>query len=82
MIDVKQIVKQTFEECTLLSLDEIRDIPIKDLNVDSYNFISFIVILEKQLKITIPDEYLLFDELPSIEVLSELICNLYNINNN
>lgn len=56
--------------------DMLHDQPLLEVIGDSVMFITFIVELEKEFSITIPDEYLLLSNFQTIED----VCNiLYNI---
>ncbi len=63
--NVKQIVISTFEKNMDLCLSDYENVALKDLELDSLGFVSFIVDLENSLSINIPEEFLIIDELHS-----------------
>lgn len=74
--EVEKIVIECFEKELNIHLDKYEDIALKDLQLDSLGFISFIVNLENIFSITIPDEYLIVNELPDLITFSHIIDNL------
>jgi|GEM_PF-2211365 len=49
------------------------DIDLTEFNLDSLSFISFVVDLEEQLNVTLPDSFLQYDVLKSLKGLTSLI---------
>lgn len=49
------------------------DIDLREYITDSIQFISFIVEIEKELKMEFPDEFLLFDKIASLNGFSNII---------
>ena len=47
-----------------------------ELSLESIQFISILVEIENHFSIMIPDEYLLFERLPTLDSFFELICSL------
>lgn len=54
------------------------DLDLRNYSIDSILFISFIVDLENEFSIAIPDEYLTIELLQSIDGLTNLIIELIN----
>jgi acyl carrier protein len=46
--------------------------------IDSLRFVSTIVALEEEFDIEIPDEYLTFDTMSSLENIKTIVLNLYH----
>lgn len=55
------------------------DIDIRNYITSSIQFISFIVEIEKEFEIEIPDEMLVIDNFGSLNTLTEKISNIINI---
>lgn len=82
MIDnITHIVRDAFEINTELSADEYEDIPLSDLPIDSLGFINFIVDLEDRLSITLPEEYLAINELPDLITFTQMVENIFILQN-
>lgn len=82
MIDnITHIVRDAFEINTELSADEYEDIPLSDLPIDSLCFINFIVDLEDRLSITLPEEYLAINELPDLITFTQMVENIFILQN-
>lgn len=79
--NVKQIVISTFEKNMDLCLSDYENVALKDLELDSLGFVSFIVDLENSLSINIPEEFLIIDELPDLLTFSQIVENLYEAKN-
>ncbi len=75
--DIREIVIQSFEMCTQITLDECEGVPLKDLPIESMNFVAFVVELESRLSITLPEEYLLINQLPDLITFAQIVENLY-----
>lgn len=52
------------------------DIDLRDYNLDSFVFMSFIVSVENKFNVIIPDEYLVYDNFKSLKGFSQLISDL------
>lgn len=50
-----------------------KDIDLREYNMDSFTFIAFIVCVEEKLSITIPDEYLVYDNIQSLKGFSTML---------
>lgn len=57
---------------------EISDVNIIEYNIDSLDFISFLVDLEERLDIIIPEEILRYDILQSLNGFVNLIVKIHN----
>lgn len=77
MSRVKEAVIEAFETNIGLDLNDYKNIALKDLQIDSFEFINFIVDIEEKLSIELPEEYLLINELPDLETFSQVIENLF-----
>lgn len=78
MNDIKEIVIESFEMCTQIILDQYEDVLLKDLPIDSMNFIAFVVEIESRLSINLPEEYLLVNQLPDLITFAQIVENLYH----
>ena len=58
------IIASIIEEIDLNSINY--DIDLKEIGMDSISFIRLIVILEDEFEIEIPDDYLLFENMSTI----------------
>lgn len=56
--------------------DMSQDQPLAELLGDSIMFITFIVELEKEFSITIPDEYLILSNFQTIEDVCNILTNI------
>ena len=73
----KVILKLLENNGIVIELDE-GDLDLRNYSIDSIMFISFIVDLENEFSIAIPDEYLTIELLQSIDGLTNLIIELLN----
>lgn len=80
MNEIYKVVIEMFEELTGFNYNDVKDIPISDLKIESYIFISFVVQIENRINITIPDELLVIDGLPDIDTFAKMIENIYKTN--
>lgn len=80
MNEIYKVVIEIFEELTGFNYNDVKDIPISDLKIESYIFISFVVQIENRINITIPDELLVIDGLPDIDTFAKMIENIYKTN--
>lgn len=76
MSEVREVIKNAFEIYYGLSYEESKKVPMKDIFIDSFNFIRFIVDIESNLEIEIPDNYLIINDLPDVETFIRIISNL------
>lgn len=76
--DIREIVIESFETCTQIGMDQCEGVPMKDLPIDSMNFIAFVVELESRLSINLPEEYLLINQLPDLITFAQIVENLYH----
>ncbi|MGL5381781.1 acyl carrier protein [Clostridium sp.] len=60
----------------------VEDCSLKDLGVDSLEFIRLIVMIEDEFKIELPDEYLDIDKIHKLESIIKLIKKELVVNNN
>ena len=73
----KAILKLLENNGIVIESDE-GDLDLRNYSIDSIMFISFIVDLENEFSIAIPDEYLTIELLQSIDGLTNLIIELIN----
>ena len=73
----KAILKLLENNGVVIESDE-GDLDLRNYSIDSILFISFIVDLENEFSIAIPDEYLTIELLQSIDGLTNLIIELIN----
>lgn len=73
----KAILKLLENNGVIIESDE-GDLDLRNYSIDSILFISFIVDLENEFSIVIPDEYLTIELLQSIDGLTNLIIELIN----
>jgi len=73
----KAILKLLENNGIVIELDE-GDLDLRNYSIDSIMFISFIVDLENEFSIAIPDEYLTIELLQSIDGLTNFIIELIN----
>lgn len=59
--------------------EDEEDINLQEYIIDSLQFISFIIELEKAFNIEFPDELLLYDNIQSLNGLSTLIENIVEL---
>lgn len=78
MNHIKEMVIESFETCTQIGMDQYEGVPMKDLPIDSMNFIAFVVELESRLSINLPEEYLLVNQLPDLITFAQIVENLYH----
>ena len=76
MNEIREVVQNAFEMYYGVHFLDYRLVPLKDLFIDSFNFINFVVEIESSLAIEIPDQYLIINELPNIETFIQIIENL------
>lgn len=78
---VEEIIIKVLEDSTIndnkITTIEY-DRPLELYGVDSFAFISTIVELEKAFEVEIPDYYLSFDKMATIDSIVECIDNLIN----
>ena len=74
---VEEIIIKVLEDSTINDTIEY-DRPLEVYGVDSFAFISTIVELEKAFEVEIPDYYLSFDKMATIDSIVECIDNLIN----
>lgn len=78
---VEEIIIKVLEEATIndSKITTIEhDKPLEVYGVDSFVFISTVVELEKAFEVEIPDYYLSFDKMATINSIVECIDNLIN----
>lgn len=73
----KRIIKLLENNGVIIESDE-EDIDLRSYSIDSILFISFIVDLENEFSIIMPDEYLTIELLQSVDGLTNLIIELIN----
>lgn len=77
MSKVKKAVVEAFAANITHDSNDYKNIALKDLQIDSLEFINFIVDIEEKLLIEVPEEYLLINELPDLDTFSQIIENLF-----
>lgn len=73
---IKAIIIESLEELGIYIDKEEDDIDINEYGIDSFLYISFIVLLEEKMKISFPDELLLFDNFSSVNGFANLVKGL------
>ncbi|MBR0236064.1 MAG: acyl carrier protein [Clostridia bacterium] len=73
---VKSTIIKLLENNGIIIESSEEDLDLRNYSIDSILFISFIVDVENEFAITIPDEYLTIDLLQSIDGLTNLIIEL------
>lgn len=79
--DIKKEVIKCFEEVGIIINGDEKDIDINSYGIDSIMYISFVIELENKLGITIPDQYLQFDNFSSLNAFSNIVFELYREQN-
>lgn len=82
MNNIKEAVIEAFETNIAINLSEYQNTALKDLQIDSLEFINFIVDIEEKLSIELPEEYLLVNDLPDLDTFSQIIENLCIVQHN
>ena len=75
---VKRTIVNLLENNGVIVESIEEDIDLRSYSIDSIVFISFIVDLEQEFSIAIPDEYLTIGILQSIDGLTNLVIELIN----
>ncbi len=78
MFNVREVVFELFETNVGIISEDYEQIMLKDLYMESLAFINFIVDIERTLNISLPEEYLVINELPDLMTFSAIVENLYN----
>lgn len=72
-MDIRNKIIECLNRVGILVDSKLTDININDYGVDSISFISFIVEVEKEFNIQIPDGYLYVDILQSLNGFANLV---------
>lgn len=73
-MNIRGMIQKSLEESgILISVDGMEDINLAEYEMDSLTFVNFIVTLEEELGIAIPDQYLNVDVLQSLEGFTVLL---------
>lgn len=73
-MNIREVVLKCLAECNLLIDDSIAtDVDVNEYGIDSLTFVSFIVSLEEELGVEIPDVYLTTDVLRSLNGFVSLV---------
>ncbi|HII4398136.1 acyl carrier protein (plasmid) [Clostridium perfringens] len=73
-IDINNIIKIINKSINKFEVSlELKDEDLSNLGMDSISFITLIVLLEEELKIEIPDEYLIFEKMNTINKIYNVI---------
>ena len=75
--DIKKEVIKCFGEVGIIINEDENDIDINSYGIDSIMYISFVIELEYKIGITIPDQYLQFDNFSSLNAFSNVVFELY-----
>ena len=73
-IDINNIIKIINKSINKFEVSlELKDEDLSNLGMDSISFITLIVLFEEELKIEIPDEYLIFEKMNTINKIYNVI---------
>ena len=75
---IRKVILKLLENNGIVIESDEGDLDLRNYSIDSIMFISFIVDLENEFSIAIPDEYLTIELLQSIDGLTNLIIELIN----
>ncbi len=76
--DVKEKMLMALDEIGIIVDSTQEDFDLQEYIIDSLSFISFIVNLEQQLDIEIPDDMLLITKMHSFAAYCEVMLNVVN----
>lgn len=74
---IKEAVIEAFETNIGIDISDYQKVALKNLQIDSFEFINFIVDIETKLSIEIPEEYLFINELPDLDTFAQIIENIF-----
>ena len=78
MRDTYEQIVDCLNEVGIIVDSKCVDIDLRDYDMDSLVFISFIVEVERKFNIIIPDEYLVYDNMQSLCGFTNLVESLMN----
>lgn len=76
--DIKKIIMDSLMELGFCIGETEEDININEYGIDSFTYISFIVMLEEKMGMPFPDELLRFENFSSINGFTNLVKTLYD----